>query len=49
MEDAQVTDKYNIEDAMSVLFSYLDEAIDDMENGRVYSEDEIFVELDAIW
>ena len=32
----------------SVLFSCLDEAIDDMENGRVYSEEEVFAELDAI-
>ncbi len=48
MEAAQVTERYNIEDAMGVLFSYLDEAIDDIENGRVYSEEEVFAELDAI-
>ena len=35
-------------DAMQVLFSKLDEAIDDVENGRVISEEELWEELDAI-
>ena len=35
-------------DAMQVLFSKLDEAIDDVENGRVLSEEELWEELDAI-
>lgn len=35
-------------DAMQVLFSKLDEAIDDIENGRVISEDELWKELDTI-
>lgn len=48
METVQVMEKYDIEDAMRVLFSCLDEAIDDMENGRVYCEKEVFAELDAI-
>ena len=48
MKAAQVTEQYKIEDAMSVLFSYLEEAIDDLENGHVYSEEEVFAELDAI-
>ena len=39
---------YTIEDAMNVLFSKLDEAVDDMENGRVISEEEMWTELDAI-
>ena len=48
IEAAQITERYNIKDAMGVLFSYLDEAIDDMENGRVYSKEEVFAELDVI-
>ena len=40
MEAIQVTQNaYTINDAMDVLFSKLDEAIDYMENGRVISED----------
>ncbi|MBQ8821019.1 MAG: hypothetical protein IJZ82_00065 [Lachnospiraceae bacterium] len=39
---------YTINDAVDVLFSKLDEAIDDMENGRVISEEEMWAELDAI-
>ena len=48
MEATQVTEKHDVKDMMSVLFSYLDEAVDDMENGRVYSEEEVFTELNAI-
>ena len=49
MEAIQVTKKaYTINDAMDVLFSKLDEAIDDMENGKVISEEEMWAELDAI-
>ena len=48
METAQVRGKYNIDEAMSVLFSLLEEAIDDMENGRVYSVEEVFAELETI-
>lgn len=49
MEATQVTKSgYTINDAMDVLFSKLDEAIDDMENGRVISEEEMWAELDAI-
>ena len=49
MEATQVTEStYTINDAMDVLFSKLDEAIDDMENGRVISEEEMWAELDAI-
>lgn len=49
MEAIQATkNAYTINDAMSVLFSKLDEAIDDMESGRVISEEEMWSELDAI-
>lgn len=49
METIQVTkNAYTIDDAMDALFSKLDEAIDDMEKGRVISEEEMWAELDAI-
>ena len=49
MEAVQVTkNAYTIDDSMNTLFSKLDEAIDDMENGRVISEEEMWAELDAI-
>ena len=52
MDAVQTTKKeenaYTIEDAMNVLFSKLDEAVDDMENGRVISEEEMWTKLDAI-
>lgn len=37
-----------LDDAMQVLFSKLDYAIDGVENGRVISEEELWKELDAI-
>lgn len=37
---------YSIENAENVLFDKLDEAIDDIENGRVISEEEMWAELD---
>ena len=39
---------YTINDAMNILFSKLDEAIDDMENGRVQTIEEAWKEIDAI-
>ena len=49
MEATRVTkNAYTINDAMDVLISKLDEAIDDMEKGRVISEEEMWAELDAI-
>ena len=49
MEAIQVTKNlYIINDAMDVLFSKLDQAIYDMENGRVISEEEMWAELDCI-
>ena len=49
MEAIQVEkNAYPINDAMNVLFSKLDESIDDMEAGRVISEEELWVEIDAV-
>ena len=39
---------YTISDAMDVLLSSLDEAIDDMENGRVQTVEEAWAEIDAV-
>ena len=39
---------YTINDAMDVLLSKLDEAIDDMENGRVQTVEEACAEIDAV-
>ena len=39
---------YAIDDAMEVLFGKLDEAIDDMENGRVQTIEEAWEEIDSI-
>lgn len=39
---------YSINDAMEVLFGKLDEAIDDMENGRVQTIEEAWKEIDSI-
>lgn len=45
METIQVTkNAYPINNTMNVLFSNLDEAIDDMEAGRVISEEELWGE-----
>lgn len=52
MEAAQSVNGKNIsdtlDDAMAVIFSKLDDAIDDVENGRVISEEELWAEIDAI-
>lgn len=39
---------YTIDNAMDVLFGKLDEAIDDMENGRVQTIEEAWEEIDSI-
>ena len=39
---------YTLSDAMDALLMKLDEAIDDMENGRVQDLDEAWKEIDAI-
>lgn len=44
VEDAS----YTINDAMNELFSKLDEAIDDMEAGRVQTIEEAWKEIDEI-
>ncbi len=49
MEAIQVEkNAYPMNDAMNVLFSKLNEAIDDMEAGRVILEEELWVEIDAV-
>ncbi|MDE7253192.1 MAG: hypothetical protein K2O32_09675 [Acetatifactor sp.] len=52
MATATATNKtenaYTIDDAMNVLFGKLDEAIDDMENGRVQTIEEAWEEIDGI-
>ena len=49
---AQVTKShettYTLDDAMDVLLGKLDEAIDDMENGRVQTLEDAWKEIDAI-
>lgn len=37
---------YEVKDAMNVLFGKIDEAIDDMENGRTLSSEEMWREFD---
>ena len=39
---------YTLDNAMDVLFGKLDEAIDDMENGRVQTIEEAWEEIDSI-
>lgn len=39
---------YTLENAMGVLLSKLDEALDDVEHGRVLDEAELWAEIDAI-
>lgn len=50
MSAIQATKNYqdNIDDAVNVLVTKLDEAIDDLENGRVLTEEELWVEIDAV-
>ena len=43
-----VENSYTIDNAMEVLFGKLDEAIDDMENGRVQTIEEAWEEIDSI-
>jgi hypothetical protein len=40
--------KYTLDDAMNILLSKLDGAIDDIEQGRVQSIDEAWKEIDSI-
>lgn len=39
---------YTVNDAMDILLGKLDEAIDDMENGRVQTIDEAWEEIDRL-
>lgn len=43
-----VDNSYLMDDAMNVLFSKLDEAFDDIENGRVQTIEEAWKEIDAV-
>jgi soluble cytochrome b562 len=40
--------KYTLDDAMDILLGKLDDAIDDIEQGRVQSIDEAWKEIDSI-
>ena len=44
----RVNQTYDEQEAMQVLFYKLDEAIDDMEQGRVQTIEEAWKEIDAI-
>lgn len=44
----QQDDTYSMDNTINILYSKLDEAIDDIENGRVISEEEMWTELDNI-
>ena len=48
MNDRQVEDINSSDCNIQMIFSVLDEAIDDLENGRVISEEEMWKELEAI-
>lgn len=39
---------YTVENAMDALLSKLDEALDDVEHGRVLDEDDLWAEIDVI-
>lgn len=39
--------EYNMEDAAPVLLSRIDEGLDDYENGRVISSEEMWKEIDS--
>lgn len=41
-------DTYTVENAMNALLSKLDEALDDVEQGRVLDESELWAEIDTI-
>ena len=45
---AEHTSGYQAKDVMKDLLGRLDEAIDDMEQGRVRTIEEVWVEIDAI-
>lgn len=44
----QQDDTYSMDNVINILYSKLDEAIDDIENGRVISEEEMWTELDNL-
>ena len=46
--DATIINSAKNEASISLLFSLLDDAIDDYENGKVISEEEMLAELDSV-
>lgn len=52
MQTAQAVNRQNnmqtVDDAMNILFSRLDEAIDDMEHGSTQSSEDALEEIDKI-
>lgn len=48
MEIAEKETSYTVNDAMNILLSKLDEAIDEMEDGRVQSIEAAWQEIDVI-
>ena len=49
METVRTIEKSDVSlNKMEIIFSALDQAIDDMENGRVLTEDELWAEIDTI-
>lgn len=47
-QETQNNQTTTVDEAMNILFGKLDEAIDDMENGRVQTINEAWEEIDAI-
>lgn len=48
MIDNNSRTSYDVKDAMNILFNKLNEAIDDIENGRTLSSEEMWKEIDEI-
>ena len=46
--ETNTKNSYDVKDAMSILFGKLDEAIDDIENGRTLSSEEMWKEIDEM-
>lgn len=47
-ENKRQKETYSTQNAINALFAKLDEAIDDIENGRVITEDEMWAEFEKI-
>ena len=46
--ETNTKNSYDVKDAMGILFGKLDEAIDDIENGRTLSSEEMWKEIDEM-